>query len=310
MRNHPSSLPAALAAGLAVAGPSSAQDAPGFCQTGFAWGETSAATLSMRDVEALRTREFAVLDADGDGRVTLEDYRACVGQATEGEILSRNVSTTGSGDLTDGGLRMELDPLVEERALSRADYMAEAERAYDATGNAADNQLEWARVFILLLPGEEERDVREIGRDAYAARAAALFGRLDADGNGELTPKEWMGEGRPGGAVQADAAFGALDRDGSGEVTAEEYALAGAERAQAARVAALAAGWEDHGDHKAGIGTEGQPGEVVSTSSEGLVEEGDEPPPAAEGAASPPPPRPRPSDDGERVPVFYYFFQK
>jgi hypothetical protein len=312
MRNDRTTLLAAFAATLAAAGPGAAQDAPGFCQTGFAAGETSAAALSMADVDALRAREFAALDADGDGSVTLEDYRNCAAQAAESEILPRNVSATGSGELNDDGLRVELDPLVEGRALQRADYMAEAERAYDATGNEEDNQLEWARAFILLLPGEEELDVREIGRDAYAARAATLFRRLDADGNAELTSEEWMGEGRPGGAAQVDAAFGALDRDGSGDVTAEEYASAGTERAQAAREAAVAAGWEDHGNYEAGIGTEEEPGDVVSTSSEGLVTEGTEPSPETESAASVADAEAptQPTEDGGQVPVFYYFFQE
>jgi hypothetical protein len=190
--------------------------------------------------------------------------------------------------------------------------MAEAERAFDATGNEEDNQLEWARAFIVLLPEEDQIDVRTIGRGEYAARAAMLFRRLDADGNGELTAAEWVGEGAAAGSTAADAEaqFAALDGDGSGDVTAEEYARAGAERAPGALEAARAAGWEDNGEHQVGIGTDEEPGDVVSTSSEGLVEEGTETPPS-EATAATGEPAAQPSAEGQgRVPVFFYFFHE
>lgn len=303
---------ALFAAGVVAAGPAAAQEAQTFCRIGFAQGETAVeSAMSLADVEAMRGREFEALDADADGRLTSEEYRACLTEGMSGEILPRNVSPTGSGELEGTGLRVELEPLAAGGALSRADFMAEAERAFDATGNEEDNQLEWARAFIVLLPEEDQIDVRTIGRGEYAARAAMLFRRLDSDGNGELTAAEWMGEGAAGdGAAGAEAGFAALDGDQSGDVTAEEYATAGSERARAALDEARAAGWEDKGEHEAGIGTGEEPGEVVSTSSEGLVEEGTETP-SGEGTAAAEPSAPLPSGEGdERVPVFFYFFHQ
>jgi Ca2+-binding EF-hand superfamily protein len=312
MRIRNTQVAALFAAGVAAAAPAVAQEAQDFCRIGFAGGETATdAVLSMTEIEGMRGREFAVLDADGDGKLTSEEYGACLTEGMSAEILPRNVSPTGSGDLEETGLRVELQPLKEGGALSRADFMAEAERAFNGTGNEEDNQLEWARAFIVMLPEEDQIDVRTIGRGEFAARSAMLFRRLDKDGNGELTSAEWMGEGGAGDAAAgAEDAFATLDGDGSGEVTAEEYAAAGSARARATLDEARAAGWEDNGEQEAGIGTEEEPGEVVSTSSEGLVEEGTETPPADATAAAEPP-MPQPSAEGrDRVPAFFYFFHE
>jgi hypothetical protein len=273
MRQDVLCLFAAASAASALALPSAAQDAPGFCEAGFVLAdEDGDGILELTEAEALWGQEFGALDADASGAVTTEEFAACLGQAASGEIPPRNVSPTGSGELGGSGVQVELEGL-SDGSLTRQEFMDAALSAFDATGNEEDNQLEWARAFVLLTASESETDIRSLGRDGFAARAAALFRRLDADGSGDLSPEEWVGEGAGQGTTSFEAEFQGLDADASGDVTLTEYSEAGASRFSRAREAALAAGWEDTGEYAAGIGTEQGEGEVVSTDSEGLAGE-------------------------------------
>jgi hypothetical protein len=272
------------AAVAALAVPAAAQEAaqapaastdPGLCVAGYILAdEDGDGILSRAEAEALWEAEFAALDADASGDVTNDELVACLGQVGAEGMAPRNVSPTGSGPLDDSGLMVEIEGLVAG-SLSRAAFMEAAMAAFDATGNEEENQLEWARAFIWAAPGESETDIRAFGRDGYAARAAMLFRQLDSDADGALTPEEWVAEGAQaaGTATGFDRAFPGLDVDTDGAVTLTEYAGIGAARFDRARQAALDAGWEDLGDHAAGIGTEGGEGEVVATDSEGLTGE-------------------------------------
>jgi Ca2+-binding EF-hand superfamily protein len=63
---------------------------------------------------------------------------------------------------------------------------------------------------------------QEVGPERMEAFAAALFQRMDLDGDGRLTPAEY--EHTQGGGFKVD--FGLLDQDGDGSITRGEYLLA------------------------------------------------------------------------------------
>ncbi|WP_154336840.1 hypothetical protein [Paracoccus sp. S-4012] len=143
-----------------------------------------------------------------------------------------------------------------------------------------------ARAFIFLTADESQTDIRSLGRDGFAARAVVFFRLLDADGDGALTPEEWMGEGQGREAAGVETEFQRLDADTSGDLTLMEYSSAGADRFTRARDAAMAAGWEDKGEYAAGIDAGAHDAEVVATDAEGLAGEDGSAAPSADQPAA------------------------
>ncbi|MER6030986.1 EF-hand domain-containing protein [Streptomyces sp. NPDC001851] len=150
-------------------------------------GRTSVATATVA-----RGRIFAMMDADGDGVISAQDYLSRVDRA---------VQATG---------RSEDDPLV--LAARR-----EAHKAWAAMDANGDGKLSF-----------EEYDAW-VGADKFdnICRFAlgALFDLADADGDGALDKAEFtiLRTALNNAPVNAEAAFGALDADGDGRVGRDEY---------------------------------------------------------------------------------------
>ena len=259
----------AAAASAAFSHQLGAQEASSFCETGFLQGDQDeSGALDQREVEGMRAGEFGALDLDSDGTVTRNEFAECMAQADEREVGPRDVMMTGE---TEPAVQVQA---LEDGAFTRQEYMEAAELAYDATRNEEDNAIAWARNFVLLTPEAADPEIREMTRDEFAARAAALFLRLDADGNDQLSLEEWRSDAPASGSRPAavEAAFSAADADQSGDLSREEYLAAGAERAERARLAALARGWGAEGTAAGGVETVEGAGEAGSEA-DGLVTE-------------------------------------
>ncbi len=249
----------ALITALALASPGAAQDvaageteragdaAAGYCQTGLMQNGSEGDVLTEADLTDMHQAAFAALDTDGDDTVTREEYVACLAPAMGRAAAQRNVTPDGSGPLGPSGVTVEF-AAAEDGQISRADYMEAAELAFDGTGNEEDNQVEWARAFIFIAADESEEnaEVREMTRQEYAARAAMMFTRLDADGDGALSSAEWTAQEVPEADAEAlaGADFDRLDTEGAGAMGREDYVAVATDRIAQARDSAAARGWE------------------------------------------------------------------
>ncbi|GIW72781.1 MAG: hypothetical protein KatS3mg102_2323 [Planctomycetota bacterium] len=164
--------------------------------------------------EAHRSRLFERLDADGDGRLTEQEYK---GPRRLFQRLDRN---------GDGAITPEETPGHRLRQRLR-ERCAERFRRLDADGDGALSRAEWkgpAELFERLdadgdgrLVPEELRAagarLRERLRERLRDRRAERFRRLDRNGDGALDRTEWKGPAR---------LFDRLDRDGDGRLVPEE----------------------------------------------------------------------------------------
>lgn len=175
--------------------------------------------IDLAAAEARRAEHFAELDADGDGRVTAEEFAASRwhprgGPGMHGMYGDHRFAPHGEGH-GDGTWRERRRERVEgtDRA---ADTAARAARREAMAARRAEQD---GKLFAMLdTDGDgklsaSEFDTRKL-RDAQRALArSAMFERLDANGDGVLTLDE---------LPDPVSRLRALDADGDGQVTREE----------------------------------------------------------------------------------------
>ena len=140
--------------------------------------------VAIEDLQARTARRFARADADGDGRVTPEEFAAT--------RMDRGGRRAGDADR---GARRR-DGQAERRR--RGGPFGEA--AFDAADADGDGQL-------------SREEWRELPRAARAAARERMFARLDANDDGALEASEF------GPGMER---LNALDADGDGRLTRRE----------------------------------------------------------------------------------------
>lgn len=153
----------------------------------------------------LQTLTFAEVDADGDGGVTLEEWRsflAARGDALRAERVSARVAELMAGDADGDGLlsaqelSARMAALHEERRAARAEWR-EARRAERAEGRGWGRHEGRHEDRRAGRRGEDRgwdrRGGRGLGMDAASAdeRIVRSFQRIDRDGDGRLTEAEF-----------------------------------------------------------------------------------------------------------------------
>jgi hypothetical protein len=124
--------------------------------------------------------DFAMLDADGDGRLTMDEMRTARSAAVADRFEA--IDADGDGAVT----------LREMQDAPAARFAARMLERFDTDGDGAISRAE-------LMQGAEAR--RE-------ARGGAMFGRLDVDADGAISEEEFAAM-RPGGGIGAGPRHGA-----------------------------------------------------------------------------------------------------
>ena len=145
--------------------------------------------VAIEDLQARTARRFARADADGDGRVTPEEFAA-----TRMDRRGRR-----GGD-ADRGSRRRDGETDRRRPAGRFGGGAFGETAFDAADADGDGQL-------------SREEWRELPRAARAAARERMFARLDANDDGALEVSEF------GPDMER---LNALDADGDGRLTRSE----------------------------------------------------------------------------------------
>lgn len=243
----------ALACVLGAAGfanPVAAVDRqPSYC--GQSWVETDVdndGRVTTSEAQAAFAKEFAAIDANGDDKLSSDEYREC---RTSGiESAARRMqegSETGKAPLKERETAASMDSKGKKSAVEAAnkaefaaadsnkddqvsaeEYSAAARKAHEAARDAqsadADPVLLLRRYVVLLPEAEAEQDLRQMSRDEASARSAMKFSALDKDGNDKLTASEWSGRARRSmSPALAGKHFAAMDENGDDQLTESEY---------------------------------------------------------------------------------------
>ncbi len=140
--------------------------------------------VSIETLESRAARRFARVDADGDGRVTPEEFAAAgMDRRGRGGEEARRGHRRGDGP--------------RDRRRPRDRFGEEAFDAADADGDGNVSREEW----------------RELPRAARSAARERRFARMDENGDGALEAGEWAPD------VER---LRALDADGDGRLTRRE----------------------------------------------------------------------------------------
>ncbi len=177
-----------LACGLAVAA-FSAGAATGAGDAAADDGAKAKRGVAIEELEARAARRFARVDADGDGRITAEEFAA--------SRMDRRGRRDGDAD---GRPRRGGERRDGRRRGDRFGGSPFGERAFDAADADGDGQL-------------SREEWRELPRAARAAARERMFARLDANDDGGLDADEF---GRDMARLKA------LDADGDGRLTRSE----------------------------------------------------------------------------------------
>ncbi|EAR52329.1 hypothetical protein OG2516_07627 [Oceanicola granulosus HTCC2516] len=210
------SLFAIAAAGLAA--PATAQDESAYCASAFYAADLDLdGLLNLDELTAARDGVFESLDANEDGSISRDEYVTC----EQGGFDARLARTAGR--LAEGGTEA-LDAMWsniagDEDTVSREDFMASAQAAYEGNRDAEDRA--WSHPY---LGAADDEDLSELSIEQFAASSAFTFETTDRDGNDVMSRDEWLAraEQLEVTADQINHRFDALDANADDALDADE----------------------------------------------------------------------------------------
>ncbi|EAQ03724.1 hypothetical protein OB2597_10791 [Pseudooceanicola batsensis HTCC2597] len=208
------------------------------CKSGFASSDSNSdGTVSRDELNTAREQMFGALDSDGDGELSRAEYVDCMNQSAR--------SAVGDTAAKSGGKNTDLPDLATadrdgSGTVDTDEYMSATHDAQQqASAGTDDGAVLLLRRYIVAPVGYTDADVRDMGEEETAARAARQFQRFDADRSGDISEREWS----EASTMQNDISdvlnmeYDRLDADASGTVNRQEFSDAGTNDWDAAREA-------------------------------------------------------------------------
>jgi len=187
----------------------------------------NAISARARRLRSLRIRRFSEVDSDRDGRLARREYmvfgrgifarldRNGDGKLTLGEARSRRASATNSlVQPRNAGLFEQID-INRDRTISLSELLAARRIVFkrlDTDKNGAISMAEFA-ARETTITGQSGQAPPP--RSALPVRASPRFLQLDRNRNGQVTPREYLADGK--------ARFAGADRDGNRRLTRAEF---------------------------------------------------------------------------------------
>ena len=152
------------------------------------------------------------------------------------ERLLSKIDADGSGGVSDTELQGLLDDVAKKTGVSSQTSAADLIKQYDANGDGTLNADELGKTLQSVLPPPPSTMAFAQSRSGDSSSAATgqagddLFGKVDSDGNGSVSPTELQAllEAMSGGTasktgVSSDQVFSQLDADGDGSLSEAEF---------------------------------------------------------------------------------------
>ena len=152
------------------------------------------------------------------------------------ERLLSKIDADGSGSVSDTELQGLLDDVAKKTGVSSQTSAADLVKQYDANGDVSLNADELGTTLQSVLPPPPSTMAFAQSRSGDSSSAATgqagddLFGKVDSDGNGSVSPTELQAllEAMSGGTasktgVSSDQVFSQLDADGDGSLSEAEF---------------------------------------------------------------------------------------
>jgi Ca2+-binding EF-hand superfamily protein len=196
--------------------------------------------ITQTEIEEIRAQDFATADADGNGEISLEEFKAAFMDRSNDRMVRAFQFLDADGD---GTVTQEEVDVVANRLFNRLDRdgSGTVERVRGQRGATAENDGDnsqraearerrgrggphgrggQARQFMALFDTD---GTGKVNRDDYDAKRAELFALADTNGSGSFTLEEfsplWM-------AINENRVvnmFQRADADGSLSITQEEH---------------------------------------------------------------------------------------
>jgi len=152
------------------------------------------------------------------------------------ERLLSKIDADGSGGVSDTELQGLLDDVAKKTGVSSQTSAADLVKQYDANGDGSLNADELGKTMQSVLPPPPSTMAFAQSRSGDSSSAATgqagddLFGKVDSDGDGAVSPTELQAllEAMSGGTasktgVSSDQVFSQLDADGDGSLSEAEF---------------------------------------------------------------------------------------
>lgn len=167
--------------------------------------------ITQAEIEEVRAQDFAAADTDGNGEISLEEFKAAFMERSNDRMVRafQFLDSDGDGTVT----QAEVDA-VANRMFNRLDRDGNGvvERVRGNRGQGAEEGDRQQRADRGERGERGERGGRRGGRGGQGAMFLSLF---DADGNGQVTREDFD-------AKRAEL-FALADTNGSGSFTIEEF---------------------------------------------------------------------------------------
>ena len=223
-----SSLVALLIGGGALAQTAQPENtaAGDYCANGFVASSASQnGAMTKEQTQQMADREFAAIDRNSDGRLSLAEFSSCMSRAASdlrpaGTDDDRSAESDAAFNTADANTDGKLDS---------NEYLAAAEKEFKQQ-SAASNP-DTVPVYFIWVPASAVRTAAQPGsNDAAttanqaAAHAAMAFDNQDGNGDGAVSKAEWHAGDAVISPDLVELHFKLLDANGDNAITKEEYA--------------------------------------------------------------------------------------